>query len=219
MSSKYSYTNGNIYPKNNFYLLSSWNYGSYSPTNPFYKSYFCSRKQSANNKSNPNILANKKNFPRSTTTVQLTSGNSQYYKATKRILKEEERIVTDELLNCYNHYNKMQQHLKKGTFRPKSVNRIMKSKLIKENENPSKKVNEKKYKKYTYKLTFTEWLSVKNKQREIFKEIIKKQKEEDEIMKRESKKIDKKYQEVIEQKYREWKKKKDFESNKEKEKK
>ena len=33
-----------IYQKNNFYLLSSWNYGSYSPCNPYYKTYIKKKK-------------------------------------------------------------------------------------------------------------------------------------------------------------------------------
>ena len=215
MEEKYSKTNGNILQKNNYYLLSSWNYGSFSPSNPFYKSQFFSNKKII--KTNPNITVNKKTFPRSTTTAQLTCGNTPIYQTAKRPLKEEERIVTNELLDCFNHYNKMQKYLKKGTFRPKSVNRIMDKKLIKENENESK-ISENRPRKlksntsdYKYKLTYTEWISVKNKQREILTEIIKKQKEEEKIMEQKSKKIDVKYQEIKEQKYKEWLKKKNTE--------
>ena len=207
MSIKYIYTNENTYPKNNYYLLSSWNYGSYSPSNPFYKFQLFSKKENLN--TNPNIKVDKKTFPRSTTTTQLTSSNFPY-KVVKRHLKEEERIVTNELLDCYNHYIKMEKHLKKGTFRPKSVNRIMNSKLIKEDDNNSKisKKPRKKLKsdasKYKYKLSYTEWLNVKNKQKAIFNEIIKKQKEEEKVMEEANKKIDSKYQEVKELKYKEW---------------
>ena len=223
MAAKYSHTNGNIYPKNNYFLLSSWNYGSYSPTNPYYKSHFNNtNKINSNTNTNPNILVNKKTFPRSTTTTQLTSSIIPYCPpSTKRRLKEEERIVTNELLDCFNHYNKMQKHLKKGTFRPKSVNRIMMSKAIKDNENESKMSNVRilsDTSEYKYKLTFTEWISVKNKQREIFNKIVKKQKEEEEIMEEANKKIDIKYQEVKEQKFREWIQKKNFENIKKKEK-
>ena len=221
MATKYSYTNGNIYPKNNYYLLSSWNYGSYSPSNPFYKSHFNSKKTNLN--TNPNILFNKKTFPRSTTTTQLTTANTPYCPSTKRHLKEEERIVTNELLDCFNHYNKMQKHLKKGTFRPKSVNRIINSKIIKDSCNESKNLD-KNIKKlsdtseYKYKLTFTEWISVKNKQREIFNNIVKKQKEKEEILEEANKKIDIKYQEVKEQKFKEWIKRKNSEILKKKKK-
>ena len=221
MATKYSNTNANIYPKNNYYLLSSWNYGSYSPSNPFYKSHFNSKKENLN--TNPNTLFNKKTFPRSTTTTQLTSANTPYRPSTKRRLKEEERIVTNELLDCFNHYNKMQKHLKKGTFRPKSVNRIINSKIIKDNCNESKNLD-KNIKKlsdtseYKYKLTFTEWISVKNKQREIFNNIVKKQKEKEEILEEANKKIDIKYQEVKEQKFKEWIKRKNSEILKKKKK-
>ena len=221
MEAKYSYTNGNIYPKNNYYLLSSWNYGSYSPSNPFYKSYFNSKKKNLN--TNPDILFNKKTFPRSTTTSQLTTANTPYCPSTKRYLKEEERIVTNELLDCFNHYNKMQKHLKKGTFRPKSVNRIINSKIIKDSGNESKNLD-KNIKKlsdtseYKYKLTFTEWISVKNKQREIFNNIVKKQKEKEDILEEANKKIDIKYQEVKEQKFKEWIKRKNSEILKKKKK-
>jgi hypothetical protein len=219
MATKYSHTNGNIYPKNNYFLLSSWNYGSYSPSNPYYRSHFNTK---ANINTNPNIIVNKKTFPRSTTTTQLTSANTPYCTCTKRRLKEEERIVTNELLDCFNHYNKMQKHLKKGTFRPKSVNRIMNSKAVKERENESKISNIKilsDTSEYKYKLTFTEWISVKNKQREIFNKIVKQQKEKEEIMEEANKKIDIKYQEVKEQKFREWVQKKNVENIKKKEKK
>lgn len=222
MSTKYTHTNGNIHPKNNYFLLSSWNYGSYSPTNPFYKNRIYSSKTNIN--THPNIVANKKIFARSTTTAQLTSSDYPYCINTKRRLKQEERIVTNELLDCFNHYNKMQKHLKKGTFRPKSVNRILKSKLMQDNNsNIELKNTEKNRKKlksdtsdYKYKLTYTEWLDVKNKQRVIFNEIIKKQKEEEKIMEIENKKIDIKYQEIKEQKFKEWVKKKITESKKKK---
>ena len=226
MSTKYTYTNGNNYQKNNYFLLSSWNYGSYSPTNPFYKSHIYSSK--TNIKTHPNALSNKKTFFRSTTSAQLTSSNVPYSQNTKRHLKEEERIVTNELLNCFNHYNKMQKHLKKGTFRPKSVNRILNTKLIQDNNYLDSKNNEKNRKKlksntsdykhnYKYKLTFTEWLDVKNRQRVIFNDIIKKQKEEEKIIEIANKKIDDKYQEVKEQKFKEWVKKKEKELNVKKE--
>ena len=222
MSTKYTHTNGNIHPKNNYFLLSSWNYGSYSPTNPFYKNRIYSSKTNIN--THPNIVANKKIFARSTTTAQLTSSDYPYCINTKRRLKQEERIVTNELLDCFNHYNKMQKHLKKGTFRPKSVNRILKSKLMQDNNsNIELKNTEKNRKKlksdtsdYKYKLTYTEWLDVKNKQRVIFNEIIKKQKEEEKIMEIENKKIDIKYQEIKEQKFKEWVKRKIIESKKKK---
>ncbi len=220
MATKYTYTNGNNYTKNNYFLLSSWNYGSYSPTNPFYKSHIYSSK--TNIKTHPNTLANKKSFFRSTTSAQLTTSNLPYSQNTKRRLKEEERIVTNELLDCFNHYNKMQKHLKKGTFRPKSVNRILNTKLIQDSNYLDTKnfdKNKKKLKsntsdyrcKYKYKLTFTEWLDVKNKQRVIFNDIIRKQKEEEKIIEIANKKIDDKYQEIKEQKYKEWVKKKDIE--------
>ncbi len=222
MEEKYSNTNGNIYPKNNYYLLSSWNYGSFSPSNPFYKSQFFSNKKIKN--IIPNIAVNKKIFPRSTTTTQLNTENIPIYQETKRHLKQEERIVTNELLDCLNHYNKMQKYLKKGTFRPKSVNRIMNSKLIKENGNESK-ISEKKPRKlksntsdYKYKLTYTEWISVKNKQREIFTEILNKQKEEENLIEQKIKKIDIKYNEIKEQKYKDWIKKKNIEKLMQKEK-
>jgi len=224
MSTKYTHTNGNIHPKNNYFLLSSWNYGSYSPTNPFYKNRIYSSKTNIN--THPNMVANKKIFARSTTTAQLTSSDNPYCINTKRRLKQEERIVTNELLDCFNHYNKMQKHLKKGTFRPKSVNRILKSKLMQDNNsNIESKNNEKNRKKlksdtsdYKYKLTYTEWLDVKNKQRVIFNEIIKKQKEDEKIMEIANKKIDVKYQEIKEQKFKEWIKKKDTESKEKKKK-
>ena len=146
MSTKYIYTNGNNnYTKNNYFLLSSWNYGSYSPTNPFYKSHFYSSKTNIN--THPNSFASKKTIFRSTTSTQLTTSNIPCNQNTKRHLKEEERIVTNELMDCFNHYNKMQKHLKKGTFSPKSVNRIIKTNIIEDNNYLATKNFEKKRKK------------------------------------------------------------------------
>ena len=213
MSKLYPCSNCGNHPKNNCYLLSSWNYGSYSPTNPFYKTHYNSSKPDIKSKPNFN---NKKTITRSITNAQLTSINRPYYQCEKRHLKEEERIVTNEYLDCFNHYNKMQEHLKKGTFRPKSVNRILSSNLIRENENEPKNGQKKKKLKsdtsyYKYKLTFSEWIKVKNRQRAIFKEIIKKRKEEENIMEEANKKIDNKYQEIKNQKFKEWLKKKSIE--------
>ncbi len=36
MSEKNDFPNKSSYPKNNYFLLSSWNYGSYSPCNPYF---------------------------------------------------------------------------------------------------------------------------------------------------------------------------------------
>ena len=128
-----------------------------------------------------NIYPNKKAIFRSTTTAQLSPINTPFYQQNpKRQLKEEDRIVTNEYLDCFNHYNKMQKHLKKGTFRPKSVNRIVNSNAIRESESISKNGNKKEKKlksdtsDYKYKLTFTEWLSVKNKQMAFINDFIEK---------------------------------------------
>ena len=52
MSEKNENPNKPVYQKNDFYLLSSWNYGSYSPTNPYYKA--CLKYKKYNTKTNPN---------------------------------------------------------------------------------------------------------------------------------------------------------------------
>ena len=225
MSNLCSYSNVTNDPKNNCYLLSSWNYGSYSPTNPFYKSYYNFKK--SNSKTNINIHPKQKAIFRSTTTAQLSPINTPFYQQNpKRQLKEEDRIVTNEYLDCFNHYNKMQKHLKKGTFRPKSVNRIVNSNAVRENESLSKNGNKKEKKlksdtsDYKYKLTFTEWLSVKNKQMAFINDIIKKNKKGEEMKEEFNKQVENKYHEIKEQKYREWLKKKHNElmAKKEKEK-
>lgn len=208
MSKKFTNNNNKSTQKSNFYLLSSWNYGSYSPTNPFYKSYIKSTKSTTN--TNPNLLSNKKSIPRSTTATHLSLVNSTNYQSPKRFLKEEERIVTNEIMDCYVHYNKMQKHIKKGTFRPKSVNRIITSNLMIDNTKKMKKIKTNII-NYKYKLTFTEWINIKNKQREIFNEIVKKRKSKEEDNEEMYKRIDLKYQEVKEQKIKEWARKKDNE--------
>jgi len=64
---------------------------------------------------------------------------------------------------------------------------------------------------YKYKLTFTDWIKIKNKQRAFFRQIIKKNREKEDIMEQANKKIDSKYQEVKNKKFKEWLKKKNIE--------
>ena len=223
MSEKHEFQNKAIYQKNNNYLLSSWNYGSYSPCNPYYKTYM---KYQYNLKTNPNCQ--QKKIKSNYAQKKITETNIQNK---KRHLKEEERIVTNEILKSLYHYKKMESLMKNGQFRPKSVTRIkvnninniiddnLDSERGKKNEKKLKtdingvKKNKKKDKnKIKCKLTFAEWLKVKDKQRECFNIILQKNKIEEKKQKKENKKIDIQYNKIKEQKIKEWLQKKNIES-------
>ena len=57
---------------------------------------------------------------------------------------------------------------------------------------------------YKFRLTYDEWLDVKNKQRMIFNQIKKIKEQEDEKMEKVNMKVDKKYKEIKDKKYKEW---------------
>ena len=205
MSEKNDLKINNENKKPNFYILSSWNYGSYSPTNPFYKTHlnFYSSRLS---KTNPNISTTKKNYR--CTILHSTIKNKQSSKNKK--------IVTNELLENYIFQKNMKKHSSIGTFNPKNINKIINPKKVKEHK--LKKTNNKIRKiktdigEYKYKLNFSEWLNIKNKQIEYFNVIIKKSEKEEKIRDEENKKIEIKYNQIKEQKYREWCYKKNIEN-------
>ena len=190
-------TNVSINP--NYYILSSWNYGSYSPTNPFYKTYikYFSSKLS---KTNPNISTTKK--PVTTISHDMSVHPPPHPPSSKT------KIVTNDLLENINFEKNMKRHLSKGTFNPKNINRIIKPTKVKEYNNNKMKRKIRKIKTditdYKYKLNFSEWLNIKNKQSEYFNNIIKKNQEEEKIKDEENKKIEIKYKHIKEQKYKEW---------------
>ena len=112
--------------------------------------------------------------------------------------------------------------MSKGAFRPKSAARVKVTKINNINNNlisSEREKNQKKLKtenneneKPRIKLTFNEWLKVKDKQREYCNIIVKKQKEEEKKRKIENKKIEIKYNKIKNQKIKEWLQKKNIES-------
>ena len=197
MSQKNIIKSSNVTINPNYYILSSWNYGSYSPTNPFYKTYinYFSSKLS---KTNPNISTTKK--PPTTISHDISAHPPPPNSKTK--------IVTNDLMENINFEKNMKRHLSKGTFNPKNINRIIKPSKVKEYKDTKKKNKIRKIKTditdYKYKLNFSEWLNIKNKQSEYFNSIIKKNKEEEKIKDEENRKIEIKYNHIKEQKYKEW---------------
>ena len=73
---------------NNYYSCSSWNYGSYTPYNPYFAQQF---KSTLNN----------------TQPTHAAPQNVDYTKFGKRFLPEEERIVTNEFMKEINHIKKI----------------------------------------------------------------------------------------------------------------
>jgi hypothetical protein len=126
------------------------------------------------------------------------------------------KIVTNDLLENINFEKNMKRHLSKGTFNPKNINRIIKPTKVKEYNNTKMKRKIRKIKTditdYKYKLNFSEWLNIKNKQSEYFNSMIKKNQEEEKIRDEENKKIEIKYNQIKEQKYKEWCYKKNIEN-------
>ena len=86
---------------NNFYSCSSWNYGSYAPCNPCFIQQFKSS----------NIMNQNKYIP--------PKNANAYNRYGKRILPEEERIVTNEYMQSINHMKKMEKS--KDLFKAKSA--------------------------------------------------------------------------------------------------
>ena len=87
--------------QNYYYSCSSWNYGSYAPCNP------CFIQQIKNT-----------NMPNQNRYIP-PKDNNVYNKFGKRILPEEERIVTNEYMQEINHKKKMEKS--KDFFRVKSA--------------------------------------------------------------------------------------------------
>lgn len=190
------------------YTLSSWNYGAYSQNNPYYAP------PSVNNNM---VKTERRNFNK----------NNQINQYGKRILREEEKIVTNEYMENINHMKKMEKEEKNGMFRAKSANAFRCTKRknsVSQKENNSKVICDEQItttktdtSNFKYRLTYGEWLAVKKKQAMIFNQI-KKIKEEEELKAElTNKKVDKKYKEIKEQRFKEWldKKNKDFRKRKE----
>jgi len=205
MSQKNGLNSNNVKINSNFYILSSWNYGSYSPTNPYYKTHlnFYSSKLT---KTNPNISTKKGTIP--TTLSHSTIKPIQISKS--------KRIVTNDILENYIFQKNMKKHASLGTFSARNINRIVNPKKIYEHKDKKDKNKIRKLKtdisEYKYKLNFSEWLNIKNKQIEYFRSIIKKNQEEEKIRDEENKKIEIKYNKIKEQKYKEWCYKKNIEN-------
>ena len=158
-------------PKN-YYSCSSWNYGTYAPCNPYFVQQY----------KYPSIPTQSRYIPH--------PNNNVYNKYGKRRLPEEERIVTNEYMQSLNHMKKMEKS--KNSFRIKSAQgRAPKSALNtnskennnneqnennepKENNNTNNNNNEiskTNPNKFKFRLTYEEWLEVKNKQQMIFNQI------------------------------------------------
>jgi hypothetical protein len=192
-----------MYPNNN-YSCSSWNYGAYAACNPCYIQQIKAANPMGQNRYNPAQNAN------------------LYNKYGKRTLREEERIVTNEYLKNINHMKKMEKS--KDLFRTKSAhglrvrtntNRNTNTNINNNNNNNNINNNQNEQNinntntktdmsNYKFRLTFDEWLEVKNKQRMIFNQIKKIKEQEDEKMEKINMKVDKKYKEIKDKKYKEW---------------
>ena len=192
-------SNGYIRPNNNF-SCSSWNYGSYCAFNPSYIARTQQRVQNNNNMPNKNINYN------------------IYNRYGKRVLRADERIVTNDYLKGINYMKEMK---KEELKRAKSANGLRKKANNKnnniQNNNEANNNNETNTnKKYHFQLTYEDWIEVKNKQKMIFNQIKKLKELEDEKNEKLNLKIDKKYKEIKDKKYKEWLDKKNKELRRQK---
>lgn len=171
-----------INPNNN-YSCSSWNYGAYAACNPCYVQQI--KTPNPQNQIRYNPLQN----------------NQIFNKYGKRPLREEERIVTNDYLQNINHMKKMEKN--KDIFRTKSAHGLRRThrndnaEANDQNLNTNTKTDSSKYK---FRLTYEEWLEVKNKQKMIFNQIKKIKEQEDEKMEKVNMKVDKKYKEIKDKK-------------------
>ena len=175
-----------INPNNN-YSCSSWNYGAYATCNPCYVQQVKTPSQQSRIRYNP------------------PQNNQLFNKYGKRPLREEERIVTNDYLQNINHMKEMEKN--KDIFRTKSAHGLRRThrndnaEANNQNLNTNTKTDSSKYK---FRLTYEEWLEVKNKQKMIFNQIKKIKEQEDEKMEKVNMKVDKKYKEIKDKKYKEW---------------
>ena len=180
---------------NSKFSCSSWNYGSYCSFNPSYMAPPRPRAQSKVNIPNPNI----------------------YNRYGKRVLKHDERIVTNEYLKGINYMKQMKKEDLKRTKSAKGLrytHRENNNNNI--NDDESNMQSSSNNKKYHFQLTYDDWIEVKNKQRMIFNQIKKLKQIEDEKNEKLNLKIDKKYKEIKDKKYKEWLDKKNKELRKKK---
>ena len=175
------------YNPNNNYSCSSWNYGAYAVCNPFY----------VQQNKTPNTQNQIRYIP--------PQNNQLFNKYGKRPLREEERIVTNEYLQNLNHMKKMEKN--KDIFRTKSAHGLRRTHRNNNAEENAQNINtniKHDDSKYKFRLTYEEWLEVKNKQKMIFNQIKKIKEQEDEKMEKVNMKVDKKYKEIKDKKYQEW---------------
>ena len=201
---------------NSNFSCSSWNYGSYSMSNPYFVQ---GNRPSSNQYRQPNVQK---------------VNNYSYNKFGKRILPEEERIVTNDYMSTINHLKKIKEfeekkskkkHVKKNEQNEKEKDKeeSQNEENIQENQSTNSKNKKVEIKTdttdYKFRLSFDEWMEVKRKQQMIFNQIKKIKEEEDKKMEKINMKVDKKYNEIKEKKFKEWLDHKNKELRKEKQKK
>lgn len=162
---------------------SSWNYGSFHQSNPIYQ-----RKEQRPEEDKPGH--------------KRASSTNPYG---KRVLKEDEKIVTDEYLKCLNDQktiksSNMNRNRSTVKLKIKSQSSHQSSKNELQNElNESIRPCSSKVlsnKSLKYQLSFDEWAAVKDKQKEIYNKVHRIKEEEDKNFENFNKKIDQNYQVV-----------------------
>lgn len=173
------------------YSCSSWNYGPYCSENPYYVQQIrqanIARPMTSNNKVSAGV----------------------FNQHGKRVLREEDKIVTNDVLKERNR-QKLFERTNKASDNNKSKRTYRKFNESTQNENPNT-INNNSTINYKFHLNYDEWLAVKNKQKVIFNKIKKIKEAEDLKMEKINKNVDQKYKEIANQKYIEWLNKKNKE--------
>lgn len=157
------------------YALSSWNYGSFHHCNPHYlKQEFLKRRDNQNNEAN---------------NEHIRSQSANINKYGKRILSEDERIVSDEYLKMMRDFKVIKNNVNQNTLkRNKSTNAFRSNQSIRNNNNTndniqniSNSINNMNNtsnmysniptKNMKYQLSYEEWAALKDKQKEIYNKV------------------------------------------------
>lgn len=187
----------------NQFSCSSWNYGAYSYSNPYYAQQI--------NKYNTYLKPSENK-----TGAMINRPQPKLTNFGKRILREEDKIVTNDYLRNINLLKKIEgKDLKnEGKFNKSKVKSTLHNDETYNNNDVSATQNnnsgnqKSKFNKseedYKFRLTFDEWCTVKDKQQAIFNKIKKLKEIEDQKMEKINRNVDKKYKEIKDQKYKEW---------------
>jgi len=136
------------------YVPSSWNYGSFHPSNPYY-----------NRQNPPKDSSNKTGEIKRSCSANLNRHG-------KRILQEEEKIVTEDYLKTLKEFKTIKNIGHKSSTNLNRQNpQGGEENNDSENDASMMKVMNSSKKNYKYQLSYEEWIAVKAKEQEIYNNV------------------------------------------------